>query len=83
MSQDADLAKDELTSVLLVGGMTRMPRVRKRSQKSLQKPHDGINPDEVVAVGATIQASVLNNEISDVLLMDVTPVTMGLKSLVV
>ena len=78
--QDAGLAKEELTSVLLVGGMTRMPRVREKVAEIFgQAPHDGINPDEVVAVGAAIQASVLNNEISDVLLMDVTPLTMGIE----
>jgi molecular chaperone DnaK len=60
--------------------MTRMPRVREKVAEIFgQKPHDGINPDEVVAVGAAIQASVLNNEISDVLLMDVTPLTMGIE----
>ena len=57
-----------------------MPRVREKVAEIFgQKPHDGINPDEVVAVGAAIQASVLNNEISDVLLMDVTPLTMGIE----
>jgi molecular chaperone DnaK len=78
--QDAGLGKEALTSVLLVGGMTRMPRVREKVAEIFgQPPHDGINPDEVVAVGAAIQASVLNNEISDVLLMDVTPLTMGIE----
>ena len=78
--QDAGLSKEELSSVLLVGGMTRMPRVREKVSEIFgQSPHDGINPDEVVAVGAAIQASVLNKEISDVLLMDVTPLTMGIE----
>ena len=78
--QDAGLSKEELSSVLLVGGMTRMPRVREKVSEIFgQAPHDGINPDEVVAVGAAIQASVLNKEISDVLLMDVTPLTMGIE----
>jgi len=78
--KDAGLTNADLTSVLLVGGMTRMPRVREKVAEIFgQKPHDGINPDEVVAVGAAIQASVLNNEISDVLLMDVTPLTMGIE----
>lgn len=78
--KDAGLTNTDLTSVLLVGGMTRMPRVREKVAEIFgQKPHDGINPDEVVAVGAAIQASVLNNEISDVLLMDVTPLTMGIE----
>ena len=78
--QDAGLEKEELTSILLVGGMTRMPRVREKVAEIFgQPPHDGINPDEVVAIGAAIQASVLNNEISDVLLMDVTPLTMGIQ----
>jgi molecular chaperone DnaK len=78
--QDAGLGKEDLTSILLVGGMTRMPRVREKVAEIFGKPpHDGINPDEVVAVGAAIQAAVLNNEISDVLLMDVTPLTMGIQ----
>lgn len=78
--KDAGLSKEDLSSVLLVGGMTRMPRVREKVAEIFGKPpHDGINPDEVVAVGAAIQASVLNNEISDVLLMDVTPLTMGIE----
>lgn len=77
---DAGMAKEDLTSVLLVGGMTRMPRVRQKVEEIFgQKPHDGINPDEVVSVGAAIQASVLNKEISDVLLVDVTPLTMGIE----
>ena len=77
---DAGMVKEDLTSVLLVGGMTRMPRVRQKVEEIFgQKPHDGINPDEVVSVGAAIQASVLNKEISDVLLVDVTPLTMGIE----
>jgi molecular chaperone DnaK len=77
---DAGLQKEDLTSILLVGGMTRMPSVREKVREIFgQSPKDGINPDEVVAMGAAIQASVLNKEITDVLLVDVTPLTMGIE----
>jgi molecular chaperone DnaK len=66
--------------VLLVGGMTRMPRVKQKVQEIFGKPpEDGINPDEVVAVGAAIQGSVLTGEVKDVLLLDVTPLTLSLE----
>jgi molecular chaperone DnaK len=68
--------------VLLVGGQTRMPLVQKKVQEFFGKePHKGINPDEVVAIGAAIQAGVLTQEIKDVLLLDVTPLTLGLETL--
>ena len=77
---DAGIKNSDLSAVLLVGGMTRMPRVQKRVEEIFgRKPETGINPDEVVAIGAAIQASVLNKEIQDVLLVDVTPLTMGIE----
>jgi molecular chaperone DnaK len=77
---DAGIDPEDLDAVLLVGGMTRMPRVqRKVSEIFGQEPERGINPDEVVAVGASIQASVLAGEVKDVLLLDVTPLSMGVE----
>ena len=77
---DAGLEAHDLDAVLLVGGMTRMPRVqRKVSEIFGREPERGINPDEVVAMGASIQASVLSGEVKDVLLLDVTPLTMGIE----
>src|SRR3990167_5720505 len=72
----------EIDEVVLVGGMTRMPSVQKAVQDFFGKePHKGINPDEVVAVGAAIQGGVLGGEIKDVLLLDVTPLTLGIETL--
>jgi len=77
---DASMEPHDLDAVLLVGGMTRMPRVqRKVSEIFGREPERGINPDEVVAMGASIQASVLSGEVKDVLLLDVTPLTMGIE----
>jgi len=77
---DANLERHDLDAILLVGGMTRMPRVqRKVSEIFGKEPERGINPDEVVAMGASIQASVLSGEVKDVLLLDVTPLTMGIE----
>ena len=77
---DAGVEQHDLDAVLLVGGMTRMPRVqRKVSEIFGREPERGINPDEVVAMGACIQASVLSGEVKDVLLLDVTPLTMGIE----
>ncbi|MFM2249020.1 MAG: molecular chaperone DnaK [Pseudomonadota bacterium] len=77
---DAHLDPSQLDAVLLVGGMTRMPRVQRKVQQIFGKaPERGINPDEVVAVGAGIQASVLSGEVKDVLLIDVTPLSMGIE----
>ena len=66
----------------MVGGQTRMPLVSRRCRQFFGKePHRGVNPDEVVAIGAAIQAGVLNGEVSDVLLLDVTPLTLGIETL--
>ena len=79
---DAKMKATNINEVLLVGGQTRMPAVQKKVQEFFGKePHKGINPDEVVAVGAAIQAGVLTQEIKDVLLLDVTPLTLGLETL--
>ncbi|MGA7729743.1 MAG: molecular chaperone DnaK [Chloroflexia bacterium] len=79
---DAKMKQSDIDEVLLVGGQTRMPLVQKKVQEFFgREPHKGINPDEVVAVGAAIQAGVLTQEIKDVLLLDVTPLTLGLETL--
>ena len=76
-----DDAGTEIDHVVLVGGMTRMPAVRERVEKLTGKePHQGVNPDEVVAVGAAIQAGVLAGDVKDVLLLDVTPLTLGIET---
>ena len=80
--KDAGLAPGDIDEVILVGGMTRMPAVQERVQKIFGKePHKGVNPDEVVAVGAAIQAAVLKGEVKDVLLLDVTPLSLGIETL--
>jgi molecular chaperone DnaK len=80
--QDARLSPSDIDEVLLVGGQTRMPAVQRKVQEFFGKePHKGINPDEVVAVGAAVQAGVLGGEVKDVLLLDVTPLTLGLETL--
>ena len=80
--KDADLQASEITSVLLVGGMTRMPAVQEAVAKFFGKePTKGVNPDEVVALGAAIQAGVLGGDVKDILLLDVTPLTLGLETL--
>ncbi len=79
---DAELTANDIDEVILVGGQTRMPLVQKRVEEFFGKaPHKGINPDEVVALGAAIQAGVLANEVDDVLLLDVTPLTLGIETL--
>ncbi len=79
---DAGVSKDEIDEVILVGGMTRMPRVREVVEKFFgTKPHTGVNPDEVVAMGAAIQAGVLQGDVKDVLLLDVTPLSLGIETL--
>jgi len=76
-----DDAGTDIDHVVLVGGMTRMPAVRERVEKLTGKePHQGVNPDEVVAVGAAIQAGVLAGDVKDVLLLDVTPLTLGIET---
>ncbi|KKP69253.1 molecular chaperone DnaK [candidate division CPR3 bacterium GWF2_35_18] len=80
--KDAKLTKKDIDEVILVGGMTRMPKMQEVVKKFFEKePHKGINPDEVVAVGAAIQAGVLGGEVTDVQLIDVTPLTLGLETL--
>ncbi len=80
--KDSGFSKDKIDEVILVGGMTRMPRVQQEVEKQLGKePHKGVNPDEVVAVGAAIQGGVLKGEVKDVLLLDVTPLTLGIETL--
>ena len=80
--KDADLAAGQVDELVLVGGMTRMPRVVETAHTLINKPpHQGVNPDEVVAVGAAIQAGVLKGEVKDVLLLDVTPLSLGIETL--
>jgi len=81
--EDANLASGELNEVVLVGGATRMPMIQDlvRSLTGGKEPHKGVNPDEVVSIGAAIQAGVLGGEVKDVLLLDVTPLTLGVETL--
>jgi molecular chaperone DnaK len=80
--KDAGIAKTEIDEVVLVGGMTRMPKVVEEVTKFFGKePHKGVNPDEVVAIGAAIQAGVLQGDVKDVVLLDVTPLSLGIETL--
>lgn len=80
--KDADITADKIDEVVLVGGMTRMPKVVECVKNFFGKePHKGVNPDEVVAVGAAIQGGVLKGEVKDVLLLDVTPLSLGIETL--
>lgn len=80
--QDAGLSTNQIDEVILVGGMTRMPAVeRKVSEIFSKEPHKGVNPDEVVAIGAGIQGGVLTGDVKDVLLLDVIPLTLGIETL--
>ena len=80
--KDAGLSSGEINEVILVGGMTRMPAVQDRVKKLFgQEPHKGVNPDEVVALGAAIQGGVLKGDVKDVLLLDVTPLSLGIETL--
>ncbi len=80
--KDAGLSKTEIDEVVLVGGMTRMPKVMEEVTKFFGKePHKGVNPDEVVAMGAAIQAGVLQGDVKDVVLLDVTPLSLGIETL--
>jgi molecular chaperone DnaK len=80
--QDAGLTAQDIDEVILVGGQTRMPRVQQLVEELFGKtPHKGVNPDEVVAVGAAIQGGVLSGEVKDVLLLDVTPLSLGIETL--
>ena len=79
---DADIAAEKIDELVLVGGMTRMPKVVETSERLVnKKPHQGVNPDEVVAIGAGIQGGVLKGEVKDVLLLDVTPLSLGIETL--
>ena len=79
--KDAGLATKDIDRVILVGGMTRVPKVQETVQKFFGKePHKGVNPDEVVAIGAAIQGGVLKGEVKDVLLLDVTPLSLGVET---
>lgn len=80
--KDAELSTSEITQVVLVGGMTRMPAIQEAVKKFFgREPHKGVNPDEVVGLGAAIQAGVLGGDVKDVLLLDVTPLTLGIETL--
>jgi len=80
--KDAGLKKADIDEVILVGGMTRMPKVVETVKAFFgREPHTGVNPDEVVALGAAVQAGVLGGEVKDVLLLDVTPLTLGIETL--
>lgn len=80
--KDAGLTASEINEVVLVGGMTRMPAVQERVERIFgKKPHKGVNPDEVVAMGAAIQGGVLKGDVNDVLLLDVTPLSLGIETL--
>jgi len=80
--KDADISSDKIDELVLVGGMTRMPRVVETAKTLVNKPpHQGVNPDEVVAVGAAIQGGVLKGDVKDVLLLDVTPLSLGIETL--
>src|ERR1043166_9449114 len=79
--KDAKMSADKIDELVLVGGMTRMPRVVETARSLVNKtPHQGVNPDEVVAVGAAIQAGVLKGDVKDVLLLDVTPLSLGIET---
>jgi molecular chaperone DnaK len=80
--QDAGITADKIDELVMVGGMTRMPRVVETARSLVDKPpHQGVNPDEVVAIGAAVQAGVLKGDVKDVVLLDVTPLSLGLETL--
>ena len=80
--KDAGLSKEKIDEVILVGGSTRIPKVQEIVEKFFgRKPHKGVNPDEVVAIGAAIQGAVLSGEVKDVLLLDVTPLSLGIETM--
>lgn len=80
--KDAKVSASDISDVVLVGGMTRMPKIQEEVKKFFGKePHKGVNPDEVVAIGAAIQAGVISGDVHDVVLLDVTPLTLGLETL--
>src|SRR5436189_3801315 len=78
---DAKLSEKDINELVLVGGMTRMPKVIETARTLIGKePHKGVNPDEVVAIGAAIQGGVLKGDVKDVLLLDVTPLTLSIET---
>jgi molecular chaperone DnaK len=80
--KDAALSKDEIHEVILVGGSTRIPKIQEEVEKFFgKKPNRGVNPDEVVAIGASIQGGVLSGDVQDVLLLDVTPLSLGIETM--
>lgn len=80
--KDAEVEASSVNEVVLVGGMTRMPYIQEQVEKFFgKKPHKGVNPDEVVALGAAIQAGVIQGDVQDIVLLDVTPLTLGLETL--
>jgi len=80
--KDADISKSEIHEVILVGGMSRMPKVQETVESFFgKKPSRGVNPDEVVAMGAAIQGGVLKGDVKDILLLDVTPLSLGIETL--
>src|SRR5262249_35025414 len=80
--KDAGISAKQIDEVILVGGQTRMPKVQELVRDLFGKePHKGVNPDEVVAVGAAVQAAVLAGEVKDVVLLDVTPLSLGIETL--
>jgi molecular chaperone DnaK len=80
--KDAGLSASDIDEVILVGGMTRMPKVQEKVKEIFgREPHKGVNPDEVVAIGAAIQGGVLQGDVKDVLLLDVTPLSLGIETL--
>ncbi|MCA0932244.1 molecular chaperone DnaK [Lutimonas saemankumensis] len=80
--KDADLSKSEIDDVILVGGSTRIPKIQEEVEKFFgKKPSKGVNPDEVVAIGAAIQGGVLTGDVKDVLLLDVTPLSLGIETM--
>merc|ERR1712157_106545 len=80
--KDADITKSEIHEIILVGGMTRMPKVQDTVEEFFgKKPSRGVNPDEVVAMGAAIQGGVLKGDVKDILLLDVTPLSLGIETL--
>src|SRR3546814_781118 len=80
--KDAGVSPGEIHDIIMVGGMTRMPKVYETVKSFFGKePHRGVNPDEVVAIGAAIQGGVLKGDVKDVLLLDVTPLSLGIETL--
>lgn len=80
--KDSGLSKDKIDEILLVGGMTRMPKVQDSVKDFFGKlPNKGVNPDEAVAIGAAIQGAVLTGDVKDVLLLDVTPLSLGIETM--